>query len=1047
MPFDFHNRDRIMQLIYELEELRYKNSKDIGELLFWEDDGEIGNRKPMGNPKAVEKGFSWSGWDRYNWLTAKVEIPNEWVKEEVLGLFDFGVPSGHGNNGDFESLLYVNDKPYQAVDGNHKEVFLEPSQNGLHLDFKFRLWSGLNGGGIPKDKTMTIQRAQIALLDHATDDLYFLAKAVIESYDILSVENEYKEWLLSTLVKTFQMVDFTDTGSENFYESTQKAYEFLSGQMQGQGKPDVHVNVIGHTHIDVAWLWRLRHTREKCARSFSTVNRLMDKYPDYLFLQTQPQLYDYIKSDYPDIYEHIKNRVKEGKWEPSGAMWVECDCNLASGESIIRQILLGKNFFRKEFDYESKYLWLPDVFGYSWALPQILKKSGVDTFMTTKISWNDTNRLPYDTFIWRGMDGSEITAHFITTTDPDEDFYTYNGNTSPAAIKGAWEHYRNKDTNKDLLLSFGFGDGGGGPTRAQIKQAEMADKIPGLPHVKMEKPTTYFKRLNETLQENPMNGYLPIWDGELYLEFHRGTYTSQSYNKKTNRQMEYLLRNVEMQSVFARYIGNLPYDYENLLKAWKIVLCHQFHDILPGSSIKEVYEDSHEEYSRAKHYLDTIVERNLNILYKKNDSVYTVFNNSNWERSTKVFLPMEKDDLIVYQNALVKDKDGNVLLHHWKEDGVEVWVDNFPAFSYKTLYLDSKKEEETEEILMDINSIESPFYKIEWNSCGQLTRLYDKDAQREVLPKEKCGNVLQIFEDKPRCFDAWELEPTIDLKKEEISLCKKITCNKNSLGWEVSFVWNYHKSTVFQTMYVYDKKKRIDFKTNVDWHEKQKLLKVAFPVDVRAVEARFDIQNGNIKRPITQNTSWEAAKFEVAAHKWVDLSETGYGLSLLNDCKYGYDVKEDTIRLSLLRSPLYPDYAADQGKHEFTYAIIPHKKEWYDADIEKEAFDLNNPIYAVRGEQIWDKGSYFTFSKDNLLVDAIKQAENEDAIILRFHEYKGQRGFVNIQSALSIEAWCECNLMEEGDNYSKDAMEVFLLPYEIKTLKLKIKNESSRSSR
>ncbi len=444
MPFDFKNRDRIEHLLEELQELRYRNLQDVNGFYWWEDDGTIGNREPQGEPRKVSVGFQWKGWDRYNWLTCQVEIPEALMEEEVVGLFDFGAREGTGNNGDFESLLYLNGKPYQAMDGNHREVFLEPKENGRRLDLKFRLWSGLNGGGRPKEKQMEIVRAQIGVLDHPTDDLYFLASMALEAYDILDPSNEYREWILNVLVQAFRLVDYTDPGSESFYRSTEAAYRYLDGQMDGRGKPDVTVDLVGHTHIDVAWLWRLRHTREKAARSFSTVNRLMEKYDHYIFLQSQPQLYEYIKEDYPDIYEHIKKRVKEGRWEPSGAMWVECDCNIASGESIIRQILVGKNFFRQEFGYESEFLWLPDVFGYSWALPQILKKSGVDTFMTTKISWNDTNRLPYDTFLWKGIDGTGVTAHFVTTSDPGEPYYTYNGNTSAQAVKSVWDNYRNK---------------------------------------------------------------------------------------------------------------------------------------------------------------------------------------------------------------------------------------------------------------------------------------------------------------------------------------------------------------------------------------------------------------------------------------------------------------------------------------------------------------------------------------------------------------------------------------------------------------------------
>lgn len=1067
MPFDFQNQGRIEHLLNEIKELRYKNPIDIPGFMWWEDDGTIGNRQPQGEGKTVSRGFRWTGWDRYNWLTASVTVPREWIDEEVVGLFDFGVPVGHGNNGDFESLLYLNGRPYQAMDGNHREVFLEPKENGLELDLKFRVWSGLSGGGIPKDNAMEICRAQIAVLDHPTDDFYYLAQAALETYEILDRNNEYRDWILNTLVKAFIMIDFTEPGSSVFYESVKVAYGFLSGQMDGRGKSDVNVSVVGHTHIDVAWLWRLRHTREKAARSFSTVNRLMEKYGDYVFLQSQPQLYEFIKEDYPDIYEYIKKRVKEGRWEPSGAMWVECDCNIASGESIIRQILVGKNFFRQEFGADSEFLWLPDVFGYSWALPQILKKSGVDTFMTTKISWNDTNKLPYDTFLWRGIDGTEVTSHFITTSDPGAHSYTYNGDTRPYAIKGVWDNYKNKDYNHDLLISYGYGDGGGGPTRDMIKMAEAADRIPGLPHVKQETATEYFRRLNQTIRENPMDGFLPVWDGELYLEFHRGTYTSQAYNKKMNRRMEYLLRDMELQSVLAEKVKGVPYHYEEILKAWKIVLCHQFHDILPGSSIREVYEDSHVEYGRALKLLREVEEAVGTALYTPEEGTFTVFNNSNWARSGMVTIPMNEKQQEMYCGSVVTDEEGKELPVRWQDGCVRVWVKGLKPFAAKVLKIcgDDRKNRDKEaaaggqeadrcRVLKDRDvqqeekivcheksgSVETQHYLIKWNSCGQLTRIYDKDSEREVLPEGKRGNVLRVFEDKPRCFDAWELESTIDLKKEEIGNLRSVEAERDELGAEIRFVWEYHNSQITQTMCLYEDSRRIDFETVVDWHEHQKLLKTAFPVDVRAVDARFDIQDGNIRRPITRNTTWEMAQFEVVAHKWVDLWETGYGMAVLNDCKYGHDVKEDTIRLTLLKSAVDPDYSADQGTHCFTYAILPHSQEWYQAGIEQQAFFLNNPLMAKAGGTTLGEESWFTFSADTIVVDAVKRRENGDEVVIRFHEYAGGRGKVRMETLLPVAGWCECNLMEEPlEEYKDGAVEVTVKPYEIKSILLRIK--------
>lgn len=1030
MPFDFKHQERIHNLLEEIGENRYRNLVPIEEFDWYEDDGVVGNRAPKGESVKVGQGFRSKGYDKYNWLCTKISIPESFGDENVLGIFDFGVPMGTGNNSNFESLLYVNGKPYQGVDGNHREVFFNLKETGRELELRFRIWSGLNGGGRPREMTMSIDRAEFGVLDTAADDFYYLAMAALETHELLDENNEYKSYILNQLVEAFRLVDFTNKNSEAYYKSLQTALDYLRDRFKGQGKPGVNVTMIGHTHIDVAWLWRLRHTREKTARSFSTVNRLMEKYPEYIFIQTQPQLYDYLKEDYPDIYEHIKRRVAEGRWEPSGAMWVECDCNLASGESIIRQILVGKNFFKKEFDYESEFLWLPDVFGYSWALPQILKKSGVNTFMTTKISWNDTNRLPYDTFIWRGMDGSEVTTHFVTTTELNDVTYTYNGESRPYAIKGVWDNYRNKDLNRDLLISYGFGDGGGGPTREMIKYIEAAKLMPGIPNVETGRATEYFRKLNETIKENPYNGYLPIWDGELYLEFHRGTYTSQGYNKKMNRFMEYKLREEEMLSVFAEKLFDKPYNREEFLKAWKIVLCEQFHDILPGSSIHEVYEDSHEEYERALKYIENATKAAKASFVTEKENAFTLFNQANWERDSIVKIPAGAE---TYEYT---DSEGNTLPSHRCGEQDLVHVKGLKPLAFTTITRTAKVENVAEEF--EENTVETAYYIVSWDDKGRIVRLYDKSADREVIPEGKFANVIQIFEDKPRCFDAWELESTIDLKKEEIPCDGNIKRTKNELGYFIHFTYNYNNSKIMQTLCLYNDKRRIDFKTIVDWKESQKILKTAFSVDIRGVFARYDVQEGNIVRPITRNTSWEAAKFEVVAHKWADLSETGYGVALLNDCKYGYDIKEDTMRLSLLKSATDPDYSADYGTHEFTYSLYPHKEEWYNARLEEEAFDLNSPVVVLDGASALGNESLIGFDAENVVLDAFKKAENEEAYVLRFHEFTGRRGRLTLTTGLKFDSWCEADLMENPlGEWKQTAIEVEVKPYEIKTIMLK----------
>lgn len=1002
MPFDFHHRERLGKQIVQLGELRYQPLFSLDTFQTFEDDGAVGRRLPA--PDAAEGqmhlGDHWKGWDKYLWLCADLVVPAPYAGKEVVGIFDFGVTGG-GNNSQFESLLYVNGEPYQAVDANHHEAFFPPELTKKPIRLEFRLWGGLNGGGAPTLIEHKLHRADIVLLDKPTDELYFMTRNMLETIELLDANNPTQSFLMNTLLHAFRMIDFSYPRSEEFYASTRAANDYLNETLHGQDKPEVSVSLTGHTHIDVAWLWRYRHTREKAARSFSSVNRLMQQYPDYLFLQSQAQLYDFIRQDYPDIYAQIKELVKAGRWEPSGSMWVECDCNLAGGESIVRQILYGKRFFEQEFGYENDFLWLPDVFGYSWALPQILKKSGVNTFVTTKISWNDTNQLPYDTFVWRGIDGTEVTTHFITAPEHSNSrYYTYNGMTDPYTVKGVWDNYRNKDTNTDLLIAYGYGDGGGGVNRDMLETLRCVKKMPGLPQVRSEHVREYLQRLNRTIKENPREGYIPTWDGELYLEFHRGTYTSQAYNKKTNRRMEFALRNAELFSVLA---GN-PDARTELYEAWKIILRNQFHDVIPGSSIHEVYEDCHEEYRQAAELLDAVNEASGQKLLDASEPAVTVFNTSSWPQSQIV-----------------------------EQDGKRALVQDLPPFSAKVLSAADFVEEQP---VASANNGEcqTEFYHIRWNKQGHLTSIFDRKAGRELLQPGQCGNVFQLFEDKPREFDAWELEVSFEDKMSVVEDLKEVSVSRGIYADTVHFVWQYRNTEIRQDMILYSHTRRIDFVTEIDWQEREKILKVAFPLDIRATTARFDIQFGSIERPITRNTSWEAAKFEVVGHKWADLSESGYGVALLNDCKYGYDVKNSVLRLSLLKAANFPDYDADRRLQSFTYALYPHEEAWYDSDLEREAWTLNNPLTVLNGKWTGKIRPFFSVDQADVCIDAVKFAEDEDAVIVRLHECGGKRGRVTLSTILPCRSWVECDCMEKpcGKPGSGDA--VFdLKPFELKT--------------
>ncbi|KGJ50843.1 alpha-mannosidase [Clostridium sp. NCR] len=1039
----FYTIDKLRNRIHELDDYRYR---DKVELEYFNTklngDRDIAPNIPTEYDGVIKTGEIWKGRDLYLWMQKEVDIPSNWENKTVVGIFDFG-ETGAGNNSGFESLFYLNDKPYQGVDSNHKEVFLPKDINGTRVELIFRLWTGLEGGGIPREQEHRINRAQLAWLDEKVDDLFYNASVILETIGELDEYSPDKVHLTKILNNAFKLIDWAYPGYEDFYNSLHEASDYLNKEIDKIDKHSVvNVTCIGHTHIDVAWLWRLKHTREKCARSFSTVLRLMERYPEYIFLQTQPQLYEYVKNDYPELYEAIKQKVKDGNWEVDGGMWLEADCNIPSGESLVRQILVGSRFIKEEFNKDVEYLWLPDVFGYSWALPQILKKSGIDMFMTTKISWNQYNRMPHDTFKWRGIDGSEILTHFITTPEPWSQpgswFYTYNGRLTPKTVKGVWDAYTDKGITNDLLVSYGFGDGGGGVNREMLEYRKRLDKMPGLPNVKTGKASEYFRCLKEKVEKT--EEYVHTWDGELYLEYHRGTYTSQAYTKMMNRKLELLYRETEWLSTVACLTNNDWSLYANneITKGWKTILRNQFHDIIPGSSITEVYEDTKQEYKEAEDIALDIQNKLEEIYINKDEHTWTIVNNSNWDRNESIDIKCDEDGSFY-------DEDGNKLKYQRNKDEYTVEIKNIPALGYKRIILKVDDVQDDNKSVFEYcdGKISTPKYDIEWNEYGQLTSIYDKENKREVLAKGERGNVLQMFEDKPMAHEAWDIDIFYQEKMREVKDLQSVELiEAGNLKAVIRFKYKYMNTTISQDMIVYANSNRIDFKTNVDWREKKQLLKVAFVVDIRSTMATYDVQFGNVKRPTHWNTSWDRARFESVAQQWVDLSERNYGVSLLNNCKYGHDIKDNVMRLTLLKSATHPDPVQDQGEQNFTYSLLPHSGDFIDGNTVKHAYELNQPLKFIKGMLKSEvKKQLFKFNDANILVDAIKKAEDEDMIIIRFHDYSGSRQNVSIDSDYEITGWMETNLMEKPiENLrNENSINVVVNPYEIKTLMIKMK--------
>ena len=1039
----FYTEQKLEARVNELEGYRYRDVIGLKELQVIEDElREVNPEVPadFDSWDSLMVGDTWKGRDKYLWLHKSIMVPTEWKGKKVVGIFDYG-NTGAGNNSGFESLLYLNGKPYQGIDVNHKEVFLGEEWIGREIEFIFRLWSGLEGGGIPREQEHRINRADLAWLDEQVDDMYYLSRMLVDTLKNSDKKDPVYYELKECLNQAFQIIDWAYPGEREFYESVHRADEFLNQKINAMDKNSmVEVKCVGHTHIDMAWLWRLKHTREKASRSFSTVLRLMEQYPDYIFLQTQPKLYEYVKEDFPEIYEKIKEKVKEGFWEVDGAMWVEADCNLTSGESLTRQILIGSRFIKEEFGKDVEYLWLPDVFGYSWALPQILKKSGIDMFMTTKISWNQYNRMPHDTFIWRGIDGSEVITHFITTPEPDSTpdswFYTYNGKLTPKTVKGAWEAYKDKDVNKELLISYGYGDGGGGVNRDMLEQRRRLDKIPGLPAVKTSTAREFFRDLKHTIRNT--NQYVHTWDGELYLEYHRGTYTSHAYNKKMNRKLEYYYRETEWLTAWAAALnGNLSVDnQERLTKGWKILLTNQFHDIIPGSSIKEVYDDCVEDYKKAYNIADNIWEEAKNAFITFSENQYTIVNNSNFKRTECALIPYEG------RRGLFRDESGSVLKVQLDNDMWKVEVKDIPPMGFSNIQFEEGMVEAEKSCLkITKNCLETPYYSIILNEYGQIISLYDKEYKRQVIKEGEKANVLQMFEDKPMGNDAWDIDIYYQEKMREINNLVQIEVKEcGPLRGVVSMKWNYMNSTIRQDMIVYSDSRRIDFKTVVSYHEQHQLLKVSFPVDIRSTYATYDIQYGNVKRPNNWNTSWEQARFETVGHRFADLSEHNYGVSLMNDCKYGYDVKGHILRLTLLKAATHPDYLQDQGEHEFTYSLLPHGADCVGGTTVKEAFFLNQPLKAIKGTCKIKQKSFLEIDSEQVELDAVKLSEDKKYLVVRFHEFAGSTQNITITPGIPIKGYMESDLMERPIEEMKKESVICtrIKPYEIKTFLLEI---------
>lgn len=1023
---------RVNVICEELKKLKVKQKFTIGNWQYKEGN-YIRPGEAEADPAAWEnfdcQKMHWYGKDRHYWFRTSYPVPREldgrrmWlhVRTQIDEWDDAKNP---------QFLLFVNGEVVQGIDMNHRDVLLSASAKaGDVLEIGLQAYTGT----LHTEFNLIVEMQEI---DDRIEKLYYDLWVPLMAFSRMEEDDKNRRDIEAVLNRTVNFLDLRTPYSEEFYRTLAEASDYIDKALYSDlaGYRDVIATCIGHTHIDVAWWWTVAQTREKTGRSFATVLKLMEEYPNYRFMSSQPQLYDFLKERYPELYGKVKERVREGRWEPEGGMWVEADCNLTSGESLVRQFMHGKRFFREEFGVDNRILWLPDVFGYSGALPQIMKKCGIDYFMTTKLAWNQFNKIPYDTMRWRGIDGTEVLTHLITTLgvrQPVSDFFTtYNGMLHPDAIMGGWMRYQNKDINNDILISYGYGDGGGGPTREMLETSVRMEKgVKGIPTVRQEFARTYFDELNERVSGN---NRLPVWEGELYFEYHRGTLTSMARNKRSNRKSEFGLMDLELLSVLTA--PEMAYPQEELDAMWKKVLLNQFHDILPGSSIHEVYEVTKEEYRRLAGQLAEMTAERKKAIAGSGEAV-TVFNTTGKVR----------DDIVnlggLEASALV-DSDGVVYPVQKTKDGNVAFVRNLPSKGYKSFKASglAAADEKAPFTLAGDYQLETPFYTVRLDQQGMFTSIYDKENDREIVQPGERANLLRMYEDKPIYYDNWDIDIFYTEKFWDVDNVEHMEWTETGAVRAVlEIARKASQSTILQKIIFYADSRRIDFVTHVDWKEHQTLLKVHFPVAVHTDEAAFDIQFGNLTRKTHQNTSWDVARFESCGQKWMDLSEGHYGVSMLNDCKYGHSVKDSNMALTLIKSGIEPNPTSDQEEHEFTYAIYPHAEGWRAAGTVAESYKLNQPLLVQTQAAEKEAYSYASVAHANVIIETVKNAEDGDGTVIRMYESENAYTKTKLTVNTDFEKAYICNLLEEAEceaAVTGSEIAVVLKPYEVVTVKV-----------
>ncbi len=983
-------RARIAQTASRLRSLVHPEAVAPGELLVSERTGRIPYAEAQAldyRPAEIGETFG-PQWATY-WFRLAATVPDHWAGRPVELVWDSGC----------EALLFRDGRPVQGlVKGGGYDRTTAPlgtPSGRVELDIEMAC-NDLMGLPDPfprrRDRTghtwqqptddrslraprapARLVRAGLALLDPEAWEMAWDFEALRQLVEEPGLDPSWEGRLLAELDR------FARTWVAADRRTWPEARAILGDLLAHRNAGSAHeITAIGHAHIDTAWLWPLAETRRKVVRSWASQLTLMDRYPEHRFAASQAQQYAWFEQDAPELYERICERVREGRWEVVGGSWVEPDLNLPSGESLVRQVVYGQRDLQERFGARCREFWTPDTFGYNGQIPQILRGAGIDRFLTQKLSWNQFTQPPHHSFVWAGIDGSEVLVHM-----PPAD--TYNAVVSIAELRAGAARFKDHDRTAGSLLVFGHGDGGGGPTAEMLEMARRAGDLQGVPRVQLAPTSEFFDRLEEDL------GHPRPIQGELYFEYHRGTFTSQARTKRGNRAAERLLHEAEAAAAIAHRLGRAQYPAEELRELWQTVLLNQFHDILPGSSIREVYEDAERDLARVA------------------------------VRATEL-----RDAAV----AALGEGSLNLTPFPREELDAELRTVRAPAYGF------GEPVERTDAVRRDGLTLANAHLTARFDEQGRLVSL-EHDG-REALSGP--ANVLELSDDRPVAYDAWEIEPYADDTRRAVpgAHAHRIV-TESPERVELAFEHRIgERSTLHQTVRLDAGSRRLEFLSRIDWRERHALLQVAFPLDVRSPRATYEMQFGVAERPTHANTQADAAQFEVPAHRFGDLSEHGFGVALLTPDTHGMSCHGSTLRITLLRAPTDPDPEADQGEHEIRYALLPHRDGWQEAGVVAQARAFAEPLLGAAPGGATPAGAGFAEVDDPALVlDTIKRAEDSDSLILRLYEAHGGRGTARLRLGVPFSRACLTDLLEgEGDELPAidGTIEVAYRPWQIITV-------------